>query len=155
MATRTSRSVRSPTAAVMRRTCRLPPSRIAIQIPVVRTVLRTWMGGFRDRRSGVGRGRDPGRLGDPFHRHPIGLPPLVDQMVLNGAVVGQQQESLGVLVQPAGGVYAGNRDVIREGALTGYVAKLAAHAEGLVEQQGGSPDRRGYPPRRRAGGSGR
>src|SRR6266542_4372735 len=93
MAARTRRSVGWPTAAVIRRTCRLRPSRSLISSHVVGMV------------AGLQR-----------------------------AVVGQEDEALAVVVEPAGGVDAGHGHVVGERPSPGPVRELAEHGVGLVEE---------------------
>src|SRR5438093_1094558 len=82
MAARTRRSVGWPTAAVIRRTCRLRPSR----------------------------------------------------SLISSHVVGQKDEALAVVVEPAGGVDVGHGHVVGERPSPGPVRELAEHGVGLVEE---------------------
>ena len=67
MRTRTRRSVGSPTAAVMRRTWRLRPSRMVIANQLVGTLLRKRTGGLRGHRAGSSIcSTSAGRVGPSF-----------------------------------------------------------------------------------------
>ena len=108
MPTCTNRNVGSPAALILRLICRLRPSEIEISSQAVGTVLRTCIGGWKGLRAGGARrpitenraraqGLDLGQIGCPLDLYPIGLPPLVSgaaQLVLKGAVVREQQNSL-------------------------------------------------------------
>ena len=53
---------------------------------------------------------------------------------LQGAVVGQQEQPLAVVVEAPGRVDAGHRHVVGEGRPSTGIGELAEHAEGLVEE---------------------
>jgi hypothetical protein len=54
---------------------------------------------------------------------------------LQAAIIGQQQESFAVGVQPSGGVDAGQVDELRQSAPASGRSELAGDAPGLVEEQ--------------------
>ena len=114
MATRTSRKVGCPTAAVIRRTCRLRPSRMVIRSQAVGTFLRNRIGTDRSGKAGgSGKMFDLGRtgrtvaqddapaqglerpvIGDPLDLDQIGpgmIEPRVGEAMGERAVVGQEE----------------------------------------------------------------
>ena len=158
---RTSRRVGRPTAAVMRRTWRLRPSRRSSCSQAVGTVRRWRIGGWRSGRVGGGDGLGPrgqgaspldlhpvpqmaqGWLpGRPLHLHQVAAPvPLawIGEGLLQAAIAGEQQQPLAVGVESAGGVDVGAGDPGGQAipGAAGFRRELAQHAVGLVEQQGG------------------
>ncbi len=72
-----------------------------------------------------------------FHLHPIGLGQLmarVGDARLQATVIGEQQQSLAVVVEPPGGTHARQLDELGECAPAIAVGELAQHVERLVEQ---------------------
>jgi hypothetical protein len=68
---------------------------------------------------------------------PVGLGQLVAwiaQFMLQVSVVGEQQQSFAVAVEPARGIDARRLDVVGEGRATFLVGELGQHPVGLVEQ---------------------
>ncbi len=81
--------------------------------------------------------RQAGRVRHAVHLHQIGFRLLVVGMgdvVLQLAVVGQQQQAFAVGVEAAGRVDVGDLQVVGQGGATGLGRELAQHLEGLVEQ---------------------
>jgi Zn-dependent M28 family amino/carboxypeptidase len=73
---------------------------------------------------------------------PVGLPGAVARVAepgLQGAVVGQHDQPLAVMVKPASRVHARHRDIVRQRRLPAAAAELAQHPEGLVEKQQSGP----------------
>ncbi len=72
-----------------------------------------------------------------FYLRPVGLRQFVfwvGDPCLQGAVVGEQQQALAVIVEPPGGTHGRELDEIRERLSSGAVGKLAQHVERLVQQ---------------------
>lgn len=72
-----------------------------------------------------------------LHLHPVGLgqlPARVADACLQRAVVGEQQQAFGIVVEASGRVNAGQVDEIGQHRATVLVAELAEHQEGLVEK---------------------
>jgi len=68
---------------------------------------------------------------------PVGFPggaARIAEARLQGAVVGQQEQALAVVVQAACGIDSRHRDEVGESLLSSARTELADHAEGLVEQ---------------------
>jgi len=68
---------------------------------------------------------------------PVGFPggaARIAEARLQGAVVGQQEQALAVVVQAASRIDPRHRDEVGEGLLPLGRTELADHAEGLVEQ---------------------
>ena len=123
MATRTSRNVGCPTAAVIRRTWRLRPSRIVKRSQAVGTFLRNRIGTERSGGAGLGQQLNLGgpgstvvqvnappqassasAAGNSLDLDQIGLgmlEPRVGQAMRQAAVVGQEEQALAVAVEPA------------------------------------------------------
>ena len=115
-----------PTAAVIRRTWRLRPSRNVTPIQLSATLFRTRIGGSRGHRSGGSLGpggprhsvlephpapqrRETGFPGFTLDLHQIGLGQLearIRDPGLQSPVVAQQQQALAVAVEPACGIDA-------------------------------------------------
>lgn len=73
----------------------------------------------------------------PFDLHPVELFELVPRIgdaCLQRPIVGQYDQALGIRIEPAGGVYAGNRYVVRQRPTPMAVSKLGQRAIGLIEQ---------------------
>src|SRR6185312_4526853 len=119
MRTRISRSVGKPTAAVMRRTWRLRPSRKVSVSQLVGMLLRKRTGGSRghNQSGSTACSAGAGKVGPSFsttaqrgerrivdraiHLHQVGLGLLVarvGQPLLQPAVVGEQQQAFAVVV---------------------------------------------------------
>ena len=67
----------------------------------------------------------------------VGLGQLVLRIgdaLLEQAVVGEDEQALAVGIEPAGGIHAGHRQALGQGALAGLAGELAEHVEGLVEE---------------------
>lgn len=54
---------------------------------------------------------------------------------LKPAVIGKQQQSLAVVVEPAGRVDAGHSQVVGERGTAVLVRELGEHTEGFIEEQ--------------------
>jgi hypothetical protein len=73
----------------------------------------------------------------PFHLHPVGLgqfPARIADACLQRAAVGQQQQTLGIMIQAPGRMHAGQGNEVRQGRPVLFGAELAEHLEGLVEK---------------------
>jgi hypothetical protein len=55
--------------------------------------------------------------------------------MLQGAIIGQQQQAFAVTVQPAGGIDAGNINVVTQGAPALLITELAQDTERLIESK--------------------
>lgn len=89
------------------------------------------------RHAGPQCGQRLGR-GHVLHLHQVGLGQLVPgvgEPVGQVAVVGQQQQSLAVLIQPAGRIDPWHGDVVGQGGPALRVGEAAEDAIGLVKQQ--------------------
>jgi hypothetical protein len=83
------------------------------------------------------------RLQRPFVGHaldlrPIGFPETVTRIAearLQRPMVGEQQQALAVVIEPAGRINARNADKITQRGASRYGRELAQHLERLVEQQ--------------------
>ena len=159
MATRTSRKVGWPTAAVIRRTWRLRPSRMVSRSQAVGTFLRNRIGTDRSgKRRRLGQQLDLGRtgravvqddapaqglerlvIGDPLDLDQIRLgmlEPRVGEAMGQPAVVGQEQQALAVAVEPADRVDPRDRhERLERGPALG-VAELAEDVVGLEQGDG-------------------
>ena len=160
MLQRTSRRVGWPTAAVIRRTCRLRPSVIVSLIQQSGTVLRMRTGGSRGQSAGGAiRSASAGRVIPSLSRTPSrsaasaasSISPSIWTRYVLGclnrgigdprlepAVVGEQEQPLAVEIEAARGIDAGHvemvgqcRAALANGAVVG---ELAENAVRLVEQ---------------------
>jgi hypothetical protein len=85
-----------------------------------------------------GEGFQGGGIGDALDLRPVGFRDLVLRIGdarLQGAVIGEDQEALGIIVEPAGGVDAGDGDEFLQRALAAaFIRKLGEDVIGFVEE---------------------
>ena len=152
-----SRSVGWPTAAVMRRTWRLRPSRSSSSIHDVGIALRTRIGGSRAQsHSGSGTQLRTGGQGgavvqhdavpealqagivrDALDLHEVDLRERRARLAdtsLPGTEIGEQQQAFAVVVEPTGGVDAVQRDEVAQAAPVVRTGELRQDLEWLVEE---------------------
>ena len=75
--------------------------------------------------------------GQAFNLHPVQLCQLVTgigNLRLQGSIIGQYDQTFRISIQPAGGIYPGDWNVIGQRGSPSGICKLGQHAIGLVEQ---------------------